>query len=436
MQSLSKDPFAGVDFRGKRTSIVSLGCARNSVDSEVFLSAARRKGAILCDTEEAEIILVNTCAFTQDAKKESIDCILDLLKFKGRNGKARPHIIVLGCLAKRYENELSQEIKEIEVIPRLAGFKGKDFLAAPLSLGTPHSAYIKIAEGCDNSCTFCAIPEIKGSLKNRSEQDILDEAGYLEKQGTKELNIIGQDITLYGVKRNTGRSLPLVGLLKKILKATSIPWIRLLYLHPKRVPDELLEFMATEKRICPYIDIPLQHINDRILKLMGRQMKRRDAEKLIQAVRRRLPGAAIRTAFIAGFPSETDKEFRELLDFIKETEFDKLGVFPYSREEGTLAYRLKKQISEQEKIRRQDELMLVQKKISRKLLKRKIGEKPEVLVDENTADDTIALGRTPWDAPEVDGVIRLRCRGKLMPGELVACRITDSYDYDLSGECL
>ncbi|MFA5038437.1 MAG: 30S ribosomal protein S12 methylthiotransferase RimO [Candidatus Omnitrophota bacterium] len=437
MPSFVKNPFESLDFGGKRTAVVSLGCSRNTVDSEVFLQAARKRGAIACSLDRAELVLVNTCAFTQEAKEESLRCIQELRGQK-RAGEKVLRVIVLGCLAKRYEAELRRDLEDVTILGMTADFKDRrDFEPDALRLTPRHSAYLKISEGCSNRCTFCAIPMIKGTLRSRRVSGIVEEAGFLEGQGVKELNIIGQDITLFGFDRPARRSgLPLVRLLKKLLKETSIPWIRLLYLHPRRVTDELIDLMAKEKRICPYLDIPLQHIHERILKLMGRQMKTKDILRLIARLRLSLPGAALRTTFIAGFPSETDREFRELLDFVREAKLDKVGVFPYSREEGTAAYLLKKQVPDREKARRYDELMRLQREISAQMLKRKVGSVIDVLVDEKTGDGTIFLARTAWDAPEVDGVLTLKSSRKLAPGSMVRCRVTDSYEYDLTGEAL
>lgn len=427
--------FERIDFSGRCTAIVSLGCSRNTVDSEVFLQAARSRGAILSSVEQADLILVNTCAFTREAKEESLQCIQEL---RQKKGKKRPEVVVLGCLARRYEKELRREMKDVIVVGMTADFKSGNDLKKNVSRLSPrHSAYLKIAEGCDNRCTFCAIPLIKGRLRSRPEKDILEEAEFLSRQGVKELNIIGQDITLYGFDADAvSRQLPLTGLLKKILKKTTIPWVRLLYLHPRRVSADLIDLMKGEKRICPYLDIPLQHVNERLLKMMGRLMKKKDILKLMESLKKNLPEAALRTTFIVGFPTETRREFEELLAFVRQVPFDKLGAFAYSREEGTPAYRLKNQVSRKERMRRFDELLQLQREISGTLLKKKVGQFLDVLVDETPQDDTIVVARTAQDAPEVDGVLYLESSKRLRPGDFVRCRVTDSYEYDLAGKSL
>lgn len=413
-------------FKGERVGIISLGCSRNTVDSEKILSEARAKGASICAYEKASTVLVNTCAFTQDAKQESIGVILDLIEQKKRGHIKK--IVVYGCLSERYPQELRQNLKEVDTFIGIADFK-KDF--DPSFRLTPrHLAYLKISEGCANLCSYCAIPKMKGRLVSRPKGSILEEVKRLESNGVRELVIIGQDITLYGLDKSSKPEL--VSLLKSILKVTRIPWVRLLYLHPKRVTDELLDLMAGEKRIASYVDMPLQHTNDRILKLMNRGITRKGILSVIKKIRMRLPEAALRTTFIVGFPSETEEEFNELCDFAQEIKFDKLGAFAYSREDGTKAYDFKKQIREITKKRRQDTLMSMQREISEVLLKRKRGKVIDVIVDEDlTKAEGVYLGRTACDAPEVDGVVFLHSKKKLLPGDITTAKISDSYEYDL-----
>lgn len=422
-------------YEGERVGIISLGCSRNVVDSEKILADARSRGARICPVEKAGTVLVNTCAFTKEAKQESIDVILDLIDLKKR-GKIKK-IVVHGCLAQRYPRELKQNFGEVDGFAGISGFK--EFYDSSARITPSHFAYLKISEGCANFCSYCAIPKIKGSLRSRDEGSILKEAQLLEKDGCVELNIIGQDITLYGQEgaaaaRSKGAKLtgcsPLAALLKKILRSTDIPWIRLLYLHPLRVSEELLTLMAREKRICPYVDMPLQHVNDRILKMMNRGINKEGIRAAIERVRARVPQAALRTTFIAGFPSETEKEFRELLDFVRQTRFERLGVFLFSAEEGTPAYSFKKQLSEKIRQRRFDALMSLQREISRGILKEEVGKVLDVMVDEDE------VARTRKDAPEVDGVVFLNTKRKLARGSIVKARIIDVYEYDLVGRPL
>ncbi len=416
--------------KGERVGIVSLGCARNTVDSEKILTDLRSRGARICPAESASTVLVNTCAFIKESKEESISVILDLIDLK-KKGKIKK-IIVHGCLSERYPQELRSAFKEVDSFSGIADFKRSFDTNARL---TPkHSAYLKICEGCANLCSYCAIPLIKGPLRSRSDASILDEASRLEAEGVKELNIVGQDITLFGRDKKLKRSgsLPLAGLLKKILKATRIPWVRLLYLHPKRMSEDLIELLAREERLCAYVDLPLQHIADRILKLMNRGIDKRTTLDLIGKLRRRIPGVALRTTFIVGFPSETIKDFDELMAFVERTRFDKLGVFAYSNEEGTKASRFKNQINDRTKKKRYDALMSLQKNISRELLKKEVGRIIEVMVDEESPDPAgVYLCRSRKDAPEVDGTVFLKSKLKLRPGTIVGCRVTDSLEYDL-----
>lgn len=419
-------------FEGERVGIVSLGCARNTVDSEKILSDARLQGAVISPVGSASTVLVNTCAFTQEAKQESIDEILELIDLK-RKGKIKK-IIVHGCLSKRYGKELRKSFREVDDFIGVAGFK-EDFDSG-VALTSRHSAYVKISEGCANVCSYCAIPKIKGALASRSESSILDEIKHLETKGTVEVNIIGQDITLYGHDRSGAEgSAPLVKLLKKILRTTQIPWIRLLYLHPKRVSDDLIDLIAGEKRICSYMDLPLQHINDRILRLMNRAVTKEKILRLITKIRDRIANVALRTSFIVGFPSETDREFRELLEFMKQVRFDRLGAFRYSREEGTQAYHFKRQVNEKIKEERFDALMSLQKEISHGLQKEQVGRIVDVLVEEDRIDsDGVLIGRTAKDAPQADGIVFLTSKKRLACGSIVPCRILDAYEYDLTGE--
>jgi ribosomal protein S12 methylthiotransferase len=347
---------------------------------------------------------------------------------------------VAGCLVQRYRRELEEAYAEIDVLRGIADFPpkpGRNGFIPEVRLTPRHTAYVKIAEGCANPCTYCAIPRIKGPLRSRSEEEVLREVRELDAQGVREINIVGQDITLYGpTPRRRTRGLPLVRLLNKILKQTRIPWVRLLYLHPQRLTDELVALIASAPRICSYIDVPLQHVSTRILKAMGRRMTRAQVFALIGRVRRRIPDAALRTAFIAGFPGETKQDFRELCLAVTDLRFDRMGVFMYSREEGTAAYGLKGQKCLRVRRERRDHLMRLQADVSRRNLRRDVGRIWDILIEAKAGRPGVYVGRSYKDAPEVDGVVRVRARRALAPGALVACRITASSTHDLSGECV
>jgi len=421
-------------FKGKRLGIITLGCARNTVDSEKILQEAKEKGALICSPEKASVILVNTCAFTQEAKEESLGVISELASLK-KKGKIEG-IFVHGCLVERYAEELKKNFNEVDNFCGITDFK-KTF-DRPLPLTPAHIAYVKISEGCANRCSYCAIPNIKGPLRSRSESSILREIELLEKSGVREIDIVGQDLTLFGRERflKKNRTLPLVRLLKKILSKTRIPWVRLLYLHPQRLSDDLLELIGSKQKFCSYVDLPLQHINDRILKLMNRGTTKKQLSVLIKKIRHRFPAVALRTSFIVGFPSETIKEFRELLDFVKETRFQRLGAFIYSREEGTRAYGFGGQQAQKIKQERYHALMSLQKDISKENQKKYVGQMLDVMVDGAGYRQDIFLGRSRFDAPEVDGTVFLKSKIRLKPGAIVLSRITGSDAYDLKGEAV
>ncbi|MFA5116609.1 MAG: 30S ribosomal protein S12 methylthiotransferase RimO [Candidatus Omnitrophota bacterium] len=412
--------------RKKKVGILSLGCPRNMVDSESILSRLKLKNYVITDMEDAEVGIVNTCAFIRAAKEESIDAILSLLELK-KEGRLKK-VIVYGCLPQRYKDELYGEFKGVDA------FVGKVCLDQPqrhFFLTPRHYAYLKICEGCVNRCSFCVIPGIKGDFSSRDMGSLVKEAKALDKKGVKELNIIGQDITLYG--RDLSGKQSLVALVKDILKNTKdIRWVRLLYLYPSHITDELLDLIAREERVCKYIDIPLQHINERILKTMNRRMSRDFIEKLLDRVRKKIPGVALRTSLMVGFPTETEEEFEELLEFVGRMEFERLGVFTYSREEGTGAYGLTPQVPDKIKNERFDKVMVKQQEISRRVNGRFLGKAVEVLVDEK--GDGHYLGRSFADAPEVDGNVFINTSYKVKTGDLVKCRITDTLEYDLVGE--
>ncbi|MDD5237221.1 MAG: 30S ribosomal protein S12 methylthiotransferase RimO, partial [Candidatus Omnitrophica bacterium] len=404
-----------------------LGCPRNLADSEIIAGRLKAKGYTIVDTPRADIGMVNTCAFIKEAKEESIEAILGLVELKNKG--ALKKVIVSGCLPQRYGGELARHLKEVD------GFTGRISLnhTSNRYRSTPqHYAYVKISDGCRNNCSYCVIPKIKGPYASRTEDSVLQEIDCLNKAGTSEINIIGQDTTLYGT--DLGKCQSLHHILKKIIKhGKNIHWVRLLYLYPGHVQDELLELIAAEPKVCKYIDLPIQHINDRILKLMHRHTTGAQIRKLLEKVRKKIPGVAIRTALITGFPTERDEEFRELLDFVRESKFERLGVFVYSREEDTRAAGLKPQVPEKTRRARFDELMSLQQEISLEINRKYLGTVQEVLIEAEEKEN-IYLGRTEMDAPEVDGSVYVKSDKKLNPGEFVKVNINDTLEYDLAGD--
>ncbi len=412
-----------------RIGILSLGCPRNLVDSEDILGRLFRKGYEIVDIDKAQVALVNTCAFIEEAKQESIEAILELIDLK-KKGKLKK-VIVYGCLSQRYKSILSKELSEVDAF---VGRISLNYGLSRFAITPKHYAYLKICEGCVNLCSFCVIPKIKGRLNSLSFDSIISKVGQFSKERISELNIVGQDITGYGIDLKNG--INLAKLLGKIIKkAKGIDWIRLLYLNPIRLGEDLLELIREEGKICKYIDLPIQHINNRILKLMNRNVSRDPRGgivKVIDKVRKNIPGVALRTSVITGFPGETDKEFLELLEFIKEAKFERLGAFKYSREEGTKAYDFKGQIPEAVKSDRFSQIMSLQQEISTGINSKFIGKTLKVLVDECKNGDYV--GRSEFDAPEVDGLVYIKSKRRLKPGDFVNLKITDTLEYDLVGE--
>lgn len=409
-----------------KIGILSLGCPRNLVDSQNLLGRLNLKGYPIVDILKADIGIINTCAFIEDAKRESIDAILDLIELK-RRGKLEK-IIVYGCLTQRYKDELRKELPEVDAfLGRVSLNHSLDFY----SLTPKHYAYLKICEGCINNCSYCIIPKIKGKFSSLDMGSILKRVEKFNQDKISELNIIGQDITGYGL--DLYKKLKISELLKKIVKkAKDIAWIRLLYLYPSRITDELIDIVAGEPKICKYVDLPIQHINERILKLMHRHTTQKALLRLITKIKKRIPDVAIRTSLIVGFPSETDKEFKELLSFIEDIKFERLGAFIYSQEEATSAARLKKQVPNKIKIERFNAVMSIQQKVSQEFNKKFLGRTLDILIDERQND--CYLGRSLYDAPEVDGLVYVNSKKALEPGDFEKVKITDTLEYDLVGE--
>jgi ribosomal protein S12 methylthiotransferase len=411
-----------------KIGILSLGCARNLVDTETILGRLNRRGYSLVEMEKADVGIVNTCAFIEDAKKESVEAVLDLIELK-KEGKLKK-IIVYGCLSQRYGRQLIRQLPEVDAFVGRASLNHE---ARRLRLTPPHYAYLKICEGCINRCSFCAIPQIKGKFSSLDEGSLLRKVEDFDRQKIAELNLIGQDITGYGLDLYGKIELP--RLLKKIIRSSShIPWLRLLYLYPSRISDELLELIKSEPRICKYIDVPLQHISGRILKLMRRRSAEKDIRALIEKIRKTIPGVAVRSSLIVGFPSETERDFRKLLKFIADVQFERLGAFIYSREEGTRAYNLKPQVPEKIKRERLGALMSLQQRISAQINRKFLGKTLDILIEEKQKGSY--LGRSQFDAPEVDGLVYVRSAESLDAGSFKKVKIVDTLEYDLVGEVI
>jgi ribosomal protein S12 methylthiotransferase len=412
----------------KTISVISLGCPRNLVDSEMIVAEFTKKGYVFReDAFNSDTVIVNTCAFIEEAKRESIDTILRVIDAK-KDGSIKK-IIVAGCLPERYRAELSKELKEVDEFRGVLDFNKS--VLPPARLTPKHYAYLKISEGCANRCAYCVIPYLKGRYKSRPIESIKKEAIRLIKNGAKEIILIGQDTSLYGIDLYGNKRL--ADLLKELAGVSKGVWVRLLYLHPANLDTEVIDIIKSNKNICRYIDLPLEHINDRILTRMARRTSKEKITRLITHIRKQIPGVSIRTSFIVGFPGETDKEFRELVAFVKKMKFERLGVFKYSREEGTPAYNYKNQVSEKEKEKRFNVIMSVQQGISRKINEKFKGKVLKALVEEKNKD--CYMGRTEYDSPDIDGLVYIKGKN-LKIGEFYNVMITDSYEYDLIGDVL
>jgi len=418
---------------------VSLGCSKNLVDSEVLMGQIQANGLELVANEddESDIVIINTCGFIKDAKEESIDTILNYAQAK-KNGKVQK-VIVMGCLSERYTKELKAEMPDIDNIygvndiPQIVKDLGaiyKKELIGERKVSTPsHFAYFKISEGCNHSCAFCAIPGIRGKHKSRSMESLIDEAQRLASKGVKELIMIAQDLTYYGVD-NYGKKM-LGNLLEKLAYVEGIEWIRLHYAYPTQFPEDVLSLMASNSKICKYLDIPLQHNDDRILKSMRRSHNSKSNRELVAKFREMVPGLTIRTTFIVGFPGETDEEFEHLKDFVREMRFDRVGVFTYSHEEDTHAFSLEDNVPQKVKDRRAAELMQIQEEISLEKNLEKVGKTFKVIVDR--LEDNFYVGRTEGDSYEVDNEVLISSQIDLQIGEFYNVEITDAETFDIFG---
>lgn len=421
----------------KKIHILTLGCPKNLVDSEILMSKLKNKFQIVEKPEKADLVVVNTCGFIDSAKQESIEKIFEMVELKEK-GKVES-VYVMGCLSERYKNELEKEIPEVdkffgvekfEEILNTLGVPDRYELLGERELLTPkHYAYLKISEGCDNPCSFCAIPLIRGKHISRPIEEIIKEAKKLAWKGVKEIIIIAQDTTYYGLDIYGKRKLP--ELLNRLSEIDGIEWIRLMYTFPAKFPTEVLDIMAQNPKICKYIDIPIQHISDKILKSMRRGITKRKTIELLEKIRETVPEVAIRTSLIVGYPGETEKEFEELLDFVYTFKFDRLGVFTYSQEEGTKAFELGDPVSPEEKERRMALIMNAQHDIIGEKNEKMLGRKIKVLIDRKERD--FYIGRTQWDAPEIDLEVLVEGNG-IKIGNFYEVEIYDIFEYDLIGK--
>ena len=435
---------------------VSLGCDKNLVDTEVMLGILAQKGHQMVDSEEmADVIVVNTCCFIHDAKEESIQTILEMAEYK-KEGTLKA-LSVTGCLAQRYKQEILDEIEEVDAVlgttsydkiveaieEALKGHKSlemEDIDALPLvetkRLVTTggHFAYLKIAEGCDKHCTYCIIPKIRGNFRSVPMERLLKEAEELVEQGVKELILVAQETTLYGKDLYGKKTLHV--LLKELCKISGLRWIRILYCYPEEIYDELIQVIKDEDKICKYLDLPIQHASDGVLKRMGRRTSKAQLVEIIGKLRKEIPDIALRTTLITGFPGETQEQHEELMEFIDEMEFDRLGVFTYSPEEDTPAATMPEQIEETVKEDRQADLMELQQEIAFDLAEDMIGREVMVMIEGKVADENAYVGRTYKDAPNVDGLIFVESEEELMSGDFAKVRVTGALEYDLIGEII
>lgn len=433
---------------------ISLGCDKNLADSEQMLGILRNKGYEFTDDEcEADIIVVNSCCFISDAKEESINTILDMAQCK-THYKCQA-LIVTGCLAERYKEEIYKEIPEVDAVIGTSSYdaiaeaveqalEGKkpqvfkdlnrlpDIRTERVVTTGGYFAHLKIAEGCDKHCTYCIIPKVRGNYRSVPMENLLRQAKELAEKGVKELILVAQETTMYGKDIYGEKSLH--KLLKELCKIQGIQFIRIMYCYPEEIFDELIQTMKEEQKICHYLDMPIQHCNDAILKKMGRRTNKKEIQEIVTKLREAIPDIILRTTLITGFPGETEDNFEEMMDFVDEMEFDRLGVFPYSPEEGTPAAEFPDQIDEEVKADRQCEIMELQQDIAFEKSERRIGQEMLAVIEGKVADENAYIGRTYMDAPNIDGYVFIHTDEALMTGDFVKVKITASSDYDLIGE--
>ena len=443
---------------------ISLGCSKNLIDTEATIGMFKKHNFKVVNNEEkADILVINTCGFIEAAKEEAINTILEMAEYKNRNCK---YLIVMGCLVQRYYDELVKALPEVDLfvkiedydtlweqiedlikrdivirkkksskkiteIPKMPMLTQEQFLERTITTGQDY-AYLKIGEGCSNKCTYCAIPYIRGPFVSRKKEDIIEEAKMLAKKGIKELIIIAQDTTKYGIDIYGENKL--AELLQELCKIKELKWIRFLYSYPEGITDELIETVARNEKIAKYFDIPIQHSSDTILKKMNRKTNKKQIKEIISKIRNKIPDAIIRTSLIVGFPNETEEDFKDLLEFVKETKFDRLGTFMYSKEDGTPAAKLPEQIHGNTKKARYNKIMKEQQKIAAEKMKEKIGKESEVLVENISFDGKYLIGRTMQDAPDIDGLVYIKSEeenSNKYLHQFIKCKVIDSKDYDL-----
>ncbi|MBE7010692.1 MAG: 30S ribosomal protein S12 methylthiotransferase RimO [Ruminococcaceae bacterium] len=439
---------------GLNIGVVSLGCAKNLVDTEVMLGILGHEGyRIVSDPAEAEVIIVNTCAFIDSAKEESINTVLEMAAYKEEKCRL---LIVCGCMAERYHDEIMQELPEVDAVvgtgdyvkiadvirraeqgekPVLYGHMNDELPEEARMLSTPgYMAYLKIADGCDNCCTYCIIPKLRGKYRSRPMEDIVSEAQELAASGVKELIVIAQDTSRYGIDLYGAYKLPV--LLKQLCAIDGVHWVRVLYVYPEMITDELIETYRTEKKLVHYMDIPIQHAHDAVLKKMGRHLNHEKLVALLEKLRKAIPDMVLRTTVITGFPGETEEAFKTLLLFVKTMRFDRLGAFPYSKEEGTPAAKLSDQLPEDVKVARAEEVLRVQAEISLALQNEKIGTVLEVLTEGYDEESLMYYGRSAGDAPEVDNTVYFVAMDEVEIGSFVPVEILTAEEYELVGRMI
>lgn len=435
---------------------VSLGCDKNLVDSEMMITSLRKNGFVLVDDlNEADVIVVNTCCFIGDAKEESINTLIEMGTYKEGRCKL---LVAAGCLAQRYHNEIKEDIPEVDLIVGTMGYedlsekinealqaegvleslKDIDYLPTPLtdrdSMSGGYYAYLKIAEGCDKCCTYCVIPKVRGHYRSVPMQNLIEQAKHLVANGAREIILVAQETTLYGKDIYGEKSLP--KLLEELSKIEGLKWIRILYCYPEEITDELIDAIKRLPKVCNYLDMPIQHASDAILKRMGRWTNRSRIEEVVAKLRKEIPDIALRTTLITGFPGETEEDFEELKEFVNKMEFDRLGVFTYSREEDTPAAEMENQIDEEIKEARRDEIMQLQQGIAFDKSNLRVGEIYEVMIEGRIPDEGVYIARTYMDAPDVDGYVFIQSDYNLESGDFVKVEITRSDEYDLIGEII
>ena len=430
-----------------KVGFISLGCNKNLVDTEKIIALFKEHGyEIVNNPEEAEVIIINTCGFIESAKEEAINTILEMAEYKNYNCK---YLIAMGCLVERYKKELEKSIPEVDLyikyseystlweqIEELLSNKKENvdfdkFTDRVITTGENY-AYLKIADGCSNCCTFCAIPKIRGMQKSRTMESLIEEANKLAEQGYEEIILTAQDTTRYG--QDLYGEPKLAELLQEMCKIDKIKWIRILYSYPETITNKLIQVIKENDKICNYFDIPIQHISDSVLKRMNRKSNGESIRKLIQKLRKEIPNVILRTTVMVGFPGETEEDFEELYNFLKEAKFDKLGAFMYSKEEGTGAEKMSNQVHSATKKSRYNKIMKLQQEISRENLENKIDTTQKTRIDEITKNQKYYVGRTYMDVPEIDGVVYIKNTKQLNLGDWVDCKITEVKDYDLMGE--